>query len=60
MKTILTLIFASAIVCGFAQNPVIYQTTEEEYNYLTVGYAQDLASGHDLKQGYQLLSHGQP
>lgn len=30
------------------------QTTQEEYNYLTTGYAQDIETGHDIKSGYSL------
>lgn len=30
------------------------QTTQEEYNYLTKGYAEQVEKGLDMKQGYDL------
>lgn len=33
---------------------VIGQTSQEEYNYLTLGYAEQVAKGLDMKNGYEL------
>ncbi|TYB78306.1 hypothetical protein [Bizionia myxarmorum] len=48
MKHYFTLIAILFITLGFAQ------TTQEEYNYLTLGYADQLEKGLDMKQGYNL------
>lgn len=36
-----------------------HATTETEYNYLTKGYALDIADGRDLKAGYTLSPIGE-
>lgn len=33
------------------------QTTLEEYNYITKGYAIQISSGLDMKKGYELYDH---
>lgn len=39
--------------------PNVITTTEEEYNYITVGYPQAVAQGYDVKQGYSVKDLGQ-
>ena len=34
------------------------QTTDDEYNYLTKGYAVQVSSGLDMKQGYSMTDKG--
>ena len=34
------------------------QTTDDEYNYLTKGYAAQVSQGLDMKQGYSLIDKG--
>jgi hypothetical protein len=34
------------------------QTTDEEYNYITKGYAAQVAAGLDMKQGYSFADKG--
>lgn len=49
------LLFAILFFCGigstYAQQ---VSTSEEEYNYLTKGYAAGLETGADIKKGYEL------
>ena len=33
-----------------------FKTTEEEYNYLTTGYAIQISSGLDMKKGYEIYN----
>ncbi|PHS03492.1 MAG: hypothetical protein COA88_15780 [Kordia sp.] len=60
MKKIVLLALLLTVGLGFGQGneaPVKEEkitTTIEEYNYLTIGYADDLAKGKDLKNGYEL------
>jgi hypothetical protein len=35
--------------------PALAQTTEEEYNYCTEGYAMQIKGGLDMKKGYRLV-----
>lgn len=54
MKKILLLLLFPII--AMSQEPVknLVSTTQEEYNYLTKGYAEDLAKGYEIKKGYEL------
>jgi hypothetical protein len=36
----------------------VIATTEEEYNYVTVGYPQAVAAGYDVKKGYSVKDLG--
>jgi hypothetical protein len=36
----------------------VITTTEEEYNYFTVGYPNAIAQGYDVKQGYSVKDLG--
>lgn len=61
-----TLILIS--IAAFTQNRIVsvdpangdadLATTEEEYNYLTKGYAIQVASGLDMKRGYSFVDFG--
>lgn len=47
------LIFFSIVCMAFAAT-AFSQTTREEYNYVTKGYADDLTNGKGLKSGYSV------
>lgn len=44
-----------AIITLLISNIVLCQTTEEEYNYITKGYAIQVSSGLDMKKGYEMV-----
>lgn len=52
MKSIFTLILSFIFLSISAQN--IKPTTLEEYNYMSKGYKIQLASGLDMKKGYEI------
>ncbi|MFZ1665323.1 MAG: hypothetical protein WAU08_07975 [Flavobacteriales bacterium] len=68
VKTILlsTAILFSVVACAQstysrtdpANGDAALATTEEEYNYLTKGYAIQVASGLDMKRGYTFADMG--
>lgn len=41
-----------------ASLPLLSQTTQEEYNYLTKGYKVQIESGLDMKKGYTFTDYG--
>jgi hypothetical protein len=56
-KNIMFFIFFFTLSNIFSQNntpPIQSPTTELEYNYVTKGYKNDFANGHDIKEGYIL------
>lgn len=69
MTRLKTLLFTTALFLGsfgYAQISIDpangdweSATTEEEYNYLTKGYAIQVESGLDMKRGYSMLDLGE-
>ncbi|MGE5944088.1 MAG: hypothetical protein ACM31G_07095 [Flavobacteriales bacterium] len=43
------------VILFFLSISVFSQTSLTEYNYLTKGYAKDLADGRDIKNGYAII-----
>jgi hypothetical protein len=52
MKTLFLSLFLLTSSIAFCQ------TTDDEYNYLTKGYAVQVSSGLDMKQGYSMVDKG--
>ena len=52
MKNTLIFIFLLLFKSIVAQEKIT--TTDDEYNYLTQGYAEQLQKGLDMKSGYEL------
>lgn len=60
MKTKTLLLLIASIMCQFSFSQEKATTTEEEYNYLTIGYEQQIKTGGDMKSGYKLVPIGKP
>lgn len=56
MKTLNAMLASAAMVVCISA--AAQGTTEEEYNYLTKGYAIQISSGLDMKKGYTLRQAG--
>ena len=52
MKNVFTIILLFGLIICKAQ------TTQEEYNYITKGYAVQIESGLDMKKGYTFVDYG--
>ena len=54
MKRLLLFITVLITLNSLGQN-IVKPTTEEEYNYLTRGYKEQIENGLDMKKGYDLI-----
>jgi len=58
MKTKKLILLLFILLIGCSSDLLFSQTTQEEYNYLTKGYKDQIEKGQDMKKGYKISDLG--